>query len=97
MLFKPILYLTSFNDFFSIILISGFGYSLAVISSGFSFFAMGGLVSVLTTVFFVMSDVTLFLKYDSRTSITEFILSTPRCMHSYVPYRVKVVLRLLGH
>jgi hypothetical protein len=45
----------------------------------------------------VMSDVTLFLKYDSRTSITEFILSTPHCIPPSVPYIVKVVLRWPGH
>ena len=38
------------------------GSSLALTSKAFCFFAMGGLFNVFTTVFFIMREVTLFLK-----------------------------------
>lgn len=60
--FKFFTPLVSCYFFFYLRLTYGFGSTFATISKGFSFFAIGGLVNVLTTVFLVMSDVTLFLK-----------------------------------
>jgi hypothetical protein len=54
---------------------------------GFSFFFSIGLFNILITEDLAIKEVTLFLKYDSRLSTNEFIVSTPRCVKGYVPCR----------
>lgn len=60
------------------------GCYLTVASSGFVFFLIGFSFKLLMTVCLVMSELTLFLKYDSRGSANEFIRYTPLYISSRV-------------
>ena len=66
LLFTPLPYFFSgYFTFFpikTVCLLSICGYVFAIASNGFSFFAIGGLFNVLTTLPLIMREVTLFLK-----------------------------------